>query len=112
MVTVGAFGRGRRRERGAYLSKKSRREGGNTSSRGFADELSHQQAQWQTRWASPAAPPIKTLALSLIQEGLYLDAPAITGETVAFAARKFSGKTAWGPDGLHVRQCALLSQPL
>ena len=84
----------------------------NTSSRGFADELAYQDLQWRPRWASSAAPPIKELALSLIQEGLYLEVPAITGETVASAANQFKAKTAWGPDGLHVRQCALLSQPL
>ena len=85
---------------------------GSTSSRGFADELAHQRAQWQPRWAPVSAPPIRTLAISLIQQGVYLDAPAITGATLAMAAKRLSGKIAWGPDGLHVRQCAVLSEPM
>ena len=82
------------------------------SVRSFRDELDAQHAEWAPRWAPPDRSPIRDLVVNIVSDGWRHDAPVAVGADVLDASRSFPKKTAWGPDGLHVRQYMHLSQPL
>ena len=57
-------------------------------------------------------PTVHSLAKALIAQGWDENAAVTSPCDVVAASRSFSGKIAWGPDGLHARQFQLLSGPL
>ena len=52
------------------------------------------------------------MAKALIDDGVIEPTVQMQADSVIAAARQFPARTAWGPDGLHARQIALISPPL
>ena len=91
-----------------------RRVGGTTTTsvRSTCSELDAQRQQWSARWEATGTSAIcQRLAAFDLLIGNVETAPVFTPADVLRSAKSFPHDTAGGPDGLHVRQAALLPEP-
>ena len=80
--------------------------------RGRYEEVQVQRQTWEKIWAPANAPVIEALAGRLVAEpGLVRSPEIFQPSQIIEAVKTFSPATAWGPDGLHVRQYAAMAEP-
>ena len=105
----GTQGQARQKTAFAYI----RRAGGTatTSIRSTCSELDAQRQQWSSRWVVSGTPSIAQLLADFdLRIGNVVTAPVFTQADVLRSSKSFPHDTAGGPDGLHVRQAALLPE--